>query len=480
MKLREVLLAKKIPILGFFLIIVFVFGSNTESFAQDSKESDLFDEANKLFSKGQYKEAIIIYDKILNQIPNNLPTLKMKGVANSNLGNHQESLKQFFVVLQKNPDDVLALIGMGVGFGNLGEYHEAKYYFDLALDKKSDSTVIKNYKEFVERVIEKYPYIPTEKPNKNNTNKTKIPDWIKSIARWWSENKINDEEFAKALEFLIQNKIVQVDISSEKESKEIKIPSWIKQNADWWAKGETDDKEFMTGIQYMIENGIIYIEFAESTKKNQNEQEYHLFEKYLREISKNIIEEKRYIEYPNPSEDVIKKFLRDYIKWNFEEEVNTESMNFPDPNYEVIDDSYHIQYKVFVNQQPSGLPLDHVSTLENSLKFWENQDITINNKKAKIDFMITRDKQDANIWITWVVRDLGEGVLGHAHLGKGVVEVALGDYNCDGSFQLYDVSSVERIMTHELGHSIGLPHVVEPENIMFPSMSPKYAYCLLG
>jgi len=45
-------------------------------------------------------------------------------------------------------------------------------------------------------------------------------------------------------------------------------------------------------------------------------------------------------------------------------------------------------------------------------------------------------------------------------LGKGVVEVTLGDYNCDGSFQLYDVSSVET-MTHELGHSIGLKHVSE-------------------
>ena len=45
-----------------------------------------------------------------------------------------------------------------------------------------------------------------------------------------------------------------------------------------------------------------------------------------------------------------------------------------------------------------------------------------------------------NVWVTWVVRDIGEGVLGHAHLGKGVVEVTLGDYNCDGSFQLYDVN----------------------------------------
>ncbi len=66
-------------------------------------------------------------------------------------------------------------------------------------------------------------------------------------------------------------------------------------------------------------------------------------------------------------------------------------------------------------------------------------------------FEVTNAKHEANVWVTWVVRDIGEGVLGHAHLGKGVVEVTLGDYNCDGSFQLYDVKSVEAIMTHELG-----------------------------
>jgi predicted Zn-dependent protease len=74
---------------------------------------------------------------------------------------------------------------------------------------------------------------------------------------------------------------------------------------------------------------------------------------------------------------------------------------------------------------------------------------------------------------------MGEGVLGHAHLGKGVVEVSLGDYSCDGSFQLYDVESVQTIMTHEIGHSIGLPHTNDRANIMYPSYTPSYAYCLL-
>ena len=41
-------------------------------------------------------------------------------------------------------------------------------------------------------------------------------------------------------------------------------------------------------------------------------------------------------------------------------------------------------------------------------------------------FEITPSKAGANVWVTWVVRNIGEGVLGHAHLGKGVVEVALG------------------------------------------------------
>ena len=106
---------------------------------------------------------------------------------------------------------------------------------------------------------------------------------------------------------------------------------------------------------------------------------------------------------------------------------------------------------------------------------------TTDGKKAIAKFFTTDKKFEANVWVTWVVRNLGEGVLGHANLGKGVVEVAIGSYGCDGGFQLFDVGTVEYIMTHELGHSVGLNHSTKLDSIMYPTIpDTAYEYCLLN
>ena len=92
----------------------------------------LFNVAKEHFVNGEYKEAIVIYDEILEIAPNNISTLKMKGIVQSNLEEHSSSLKQFFKVLQHKPNDIISLTGMGVGFGNLGEYQESITYFEKA------------------------------------------------------------------------------------------------------------------------------------------------------------------------------------------------------------------------------------------------------------------------------------------------------------------------------------------------------------
>ena len=136
---------------------------------------------------------------------------------------------------------------------------------------------------------------------------------------------------------------------------------------------------------------------------------------------------------------------------------------------------------MYASPQPAGLPLDHVATLKNSFKYWEGRTfVASDDNEAVFHFEITERTDLANIWVTWTVRNIGEGVLGHATVGKGVAEVALGSYGCDGSFQLFDVETVEKIMTHELGHSIGFGgHSNDPNDIMYGTMSPGYAYCLL-
>ncbi len=438
-----------------------------------------FNDATELFQNGNYNQAIVIYDQILESNPNNISTLNMKGIAYSNMEYHTKSLKQFYKVLENDSKNTRALTGMGVGFGNLGEYLESLSYLEKANKINPNNTVIKNYKDIIENTLKKYPYASTEKPT-NTMKQTigNIPNWVKQTTNWWAITSISDQKFTDSIHYLIKKEIIMIPENKKFENtNELKMISSIRNNLSMWSQNETSNEEFYKNVNWLIDKEFIKIDSKKSMK--EIEYERYLFDKYLKNILKKINDETRYIEYPNPSQDVIKKFLRDVVKWNFDKQVEMSSADFPSPTYEIINGTYIIKYKIYINEQPIGLPLDHTSTLKNTFEFWEKMELNTNNQDAKIMFEITKSKSDANVWITWVVRNIGEGVLGHAHLGKGVVEVALGDYNCDGSFQLYDIESVQTIMTHELGHSVGLPHTNEKENIMYPSLTPSYAYCLL-
>ena len=471
----------------FFLSIMILFVLSIvieEVFAYTEKETkEELEKAKKHFLKGEYKQAVRIYDLILENQPYNELALKMTGISHNINEDYTKSLKQFHKMLQVNPDNVLALTGMGIGFGNLGEYDESLKYFDRAEIQQPNSKLIKNYKILIENTIHKYPYTSTEKPENNRiAEKGNIPDWVKNTVKWWSLTEIGDEKFLQSLEYLIKNEIVRIpEKMTYEKDEELKMISVIRSDLSLWAQNQVDDEIFYKNIHWLYDNKFINsnIITLEKTQEDLNHEKF-LFNQYLRDIKKNINDEKRYIEYSNPSQSVIKKFLRDYAKWNFEDQVKISSVAFPDPRYTVDDGTYNVIYKIYINQQPPGLPLDHKETLKNSFGFWENSTLKVNQNDAKFKFEITKSKVDANVWITWVVRNMGEGVLGHAHVGKGVVEVALGDYSCDGSFQLYDKKSVEAIMTHELGHSIGLLHTNDKRSIMYPSMQPSYAYCLLA
>jgi len=429
----------KFSVITIVVLILFFSPSTNVSFAQEINDvPKLFKKANEHFMQGEYHQAIDMYDEILEISPTNTKTSLMKGIALNNLERHKQSILEFYKVNQQDPKNITALIGLGVGFGNFGEYKQALSYFEQAYTLSPKNHIVQNYYEFAVKTEKKYPYNEVEKPEKFTLNiPNTIPAWIKNTAGWWATNKIPDEEFLTGINFLIDTGLLVVDMSN--------------------VKGLTEEEQKI---------------------KDRNEWE---FTRYLDRIEKTVNKDKRYIEYPNPSNDVIKKFLRDYVKWNYDQQIEIGNKGFPNPEYVLIDDVYHLEYKIYVNDQPAGLPLDHVSTLGDSFKVWEEMEFSANDgKKVKIHFVTTKTRTDANLWVTWVVRDLGEGVLGHANLGKGIVEVALGGYGCDGNFQLFHVDTVQYIMTHELGHGIGLRHSEDPNSIMFPSMkNTNYAYCML-
>ena len=417
----------------FFLSLL----ADSEAVSDASDVSDLYQQANEHLVLGELRQAIIIYEEILEISPDNTKVLMMKGIALSNLEQYKHAMKDFYDVLEKEPNSVPAILGMGVGFGNFGEYKEAKKYFDRAAILEPGSHVVKNFQDFADRTIKKYPYNEVEKPKIiERASHESIPDWVKNNAAWWSDNQITDKEFLDAIEFLVKDGVLIVD-----------LPKSVK--------------------------------FSEDQQKIDDRNRWG-FHRYLDRIEKTVNDDLRYIEYPNPSGDVIKKFMRNYAKWNFDQQIEIGNTSFPDPGYTIIDEIYHIRYNVFINDQPDGLPLDHVDTLDESFAFWEEKEFTAQDgKMVKVNFKPTM-KHEANLWVTWVVRDIGQNVLGHANLGKGVVEVALGGFNCDGSFQLFHVDTVKTIMTHELGHGIGLKHSSDSENIMYPTIKEtKYAYCLL-
>ena len=490
---------------AFSLITVFIVST---AYADEQESiSQLFDEADIYFMNGQYAKSITIFDQILETAPDS-KTYTMKGIAlhnlrfQSTLGHQPQELTmkydlkttnkqamiEFYKALEMDQNNVIALNGMGLGFGSFGEYQEAKKYFMKALKTDPNNPIAKNYINYLKKIEAKFPYEPTEKPAfLQKIEENKIPLWIKNNAAWWTQDKITDSDFIQGIEYLVQKKIINPVISdtaqiTNTESTDV-IPSWVRNNAKWWSAGLISDEEFLSAIGYLIENGLIILGNEENFEvaKKELERTAWNFERYLINLAKKINDEGKYIEYPNPSAEVIKKYVKDYQKYNYSAYLDTNE-NFPDREVTLIDDVYYVEYLYYVADQPASLPQDHASTLQQSLDFWEAQEWfnTANGKTVKVKFTESNTRSGSNVWITWVVRNLGENVLGHAQVGKGVVEVALGGFGCDGVFQLYTVDTVRNVMTHELGHSLGLGHSNIENSVMYPTLNPNFSYCLLN
>ena len=93
------------------------------------------------------------------------------------------------------------------------------------------------------------------------TGQIAIPYWINDLAKMWIvEEFVTDKDFARAIEYLIQNEIIKIPLYDITQGeKQVSIPNWVKQNAAWWVDGKISDTEFALSLQYLVKVRIISI-----------------------------------------------------------------------------------------------------------------------------------------------------------------------------------------------------------------------------
>jgi len=83
-----------------------------------------------------------------------------------------------------------------------------------------------------------------------------IPSWVKNTAGWWATDAISETEFVNAIEFLVKENIIQVNVSQTSQ-----LPDWLVNNAGWWAARIFTNSDFDFDPEYVKEK--IYTSFPQ-------------------------------------------------------------------------------------------------------------------------------------------------------------------------------------------------------------------------
>ncbi|PIN84562.1 MAG: peptidase [Nitrosopumilales archaeon CG15_BIG_FIL_POST_REV_8_21_14_020_33_23] len=88
---------------------------------------------------------------------------------------------------------------------------------------------------------------------------SKIPQWIKTNANWWSTDQISDMEFLEGIDFLFEKGIVFVSSKEITVQSNWKLPPWIKITSLWWSEDKISDDDFLNMIENLVKRKIIII-----------------------------------------------------------------------------------------------------------------------------------------------------------------------------------------------------------------------------
>ncbi len=79
---------------------------------------------------------------------------------------------------------------------------------------------------------------------------------------------------------------------------------------------------------------------------------------------------------------------------------------------------------------------------------------------------------DADLTVSWL-KDYGSHTIGES-IFKSHIKVGLGTENCNEDWQAFDASTVEKVLWHEIGHSMGYGHSSDPNNVMYWQVETRF------
>ena len=88
-----------------------------------------------------------------------------------------------------------------------------------------------------------------------------IPYWVKDLAKLWLTTQMPDNEYAKAIQYLIEQKLIE----NSEPSDTLYIPQWFRYPTAWWADGQIDDSSYANAIQFLLNEKFMVIPFDQES-----------------------------------------------------------------------------------------------------------------------------------------------------------------------------------------------------------------------
>ena len=140
-----------------FAFITLISFSSYSIFAEsDQQVNELFKKGINSVKDGEFNDALLYFEKVLEIDPNHLDALSNKGGMLLQLGRYDEALTHLDIVLEIEPNHIGALSNKGAVLIKLERYEEAIPYLDRVFDINPNHTYALNLKGQALAKLERY------------------------------------------------------------------------------------------------------------------------------------------------------------------------------------------------------------------------------------------------------------------------------------------------------------------------------------